>query len=216
MRLGDCEYRDELLYDPDAGTWAIPQGGLWKVGVTPLICWLSGGFTSVSLKKVGLQIAEGRVLGSVEGPTHFEVVRAPFECIIREINPRPPSDPRIVNRDPFGRGWLALLEKTGGRSRLLPLGKAAPAIEEKLHSLRVHCFTEFPDMEMYEIGVECSAVLVKLNELFARSPLGTIAHIVSDDPTAEIEMSRWGDQTGNALVEVRTEGALHHFLVKKS
>jgi len=56
--------------------------------------------------------------------------------------------------------------------------------------LGVHCFAGFPDYEMYEIGVECSAVLVMLNDFLATSEKGIVVHIVSDDTTADIEMER--------------------------
>ncbi|MDE1852561.1 MAG: hypothetical protein KGI38_02305 [Thaumarchaeota archaeon] len=214
--MGDCEYRDGLLYDPEHGTWGRAEGRFWRVGVTPLLSWLSAGFTSVSLKPTGTRVALGSVLGSVEGPRHFDVIRAPFECIIREVNKKALEHPRMINRGPFDEGWLVLLERAGDESKLVSLERAAPAIEEKLTSMRVHCFAEFPDETMYEIGTECSAVLVKLNELLDKSPRGTVAHVVSDDPTAEIEMARWQDQTGNALLETRSEGPLHHFIVRKS
>ena len=216
MKLGDCEYRDGLLYDPEHGTWGKAEGGFWRVGVTPLLSWLSAGFTSVSLKPVGTWVALGSPLGSVEGPRHFDVIRAPFECVIREVNKKALEYPRVINRDPFDEGWLVLLEGAGDESKLVSLERAAPAIEEKLTSMRVHCFAEFPDETMYEIGTECSAVLVKLNELLEKSPRDTVVHVVSDDPTAEIEMARWQDQTGDALLETRAEGPLHHFIVRKS
>ena len=216
MKLGDCEYRDDILYDPEADTWGKEEGSRWRYGVAPLLAWMSGGFTSVSLKPVGTRAGLGAVLGSVEGPKHFDVVRAPFECLVVATNPKAIQDPREVNRDPFGEGWLALLERVGPESRFASLGKAAPAIEEKLRSMRVHCFAEFPDVELQEIGVECSAVLVKLDETVGRSPKGTVVHVVSDDPVAGIELERWSGQTGNLLLETRKEGAVGHFLVKKS
>ena len=82
--------------------------------------------------------------------------------------------------------------------------------------MRVRCFKAYPDHEMFEIGVECVAVLVRLNELMANSEKGMVAHIVSDDPTAYVEMERWVDQTRNELVDWRTEGNLSHFIVLKT
>ena len=69
---------------------------------------------------------------------------------------------------------------------------------------------------MFEIGVECSAVLLKLNELVTTIPVGNVVHLISDDPTAYVEMVRWTEQTDNSLVEWRTEGNLFHFIVRKA
>ena len=93
---------------------------------------------------------------------------------------------------------------------------AAKVLREKIVEFRARCFKAFPDHEMVEIGTECSAVLVKLNELLSTIPDEDVVHLVSDDPTAYVEMVRWTDQTGNSLVEWRTEGSLFHFIVRKT
>jgi glycine cleavage system H protein len=81
--------------------------------------------------------------------------------------------------------------------------------------LGVHCFKAFPDYEMWEIGVECALVLTKLSELIDRCQVGDVVHVVSDDKFADIEIARWSDETGQALLESRQEDQLMHFIVKK-
>lgn len=216
MKIESCEYPDSLLYDVDAGTWARKDNNGVRIGMAPHLSWISGGFTSVSFKSVGSRVERGAILGSVEGPRHFDVVRAPFDSVIKGTNPKLLSDPRLVNRDPFGEGWFALLEQVGTLSNLRSLTDSADSIRSMIRRLGVHCFAEFPDSEMFEIGVECSAVLVRLDEQMAKSSVGTVIHVVSDDPTSDVEMVRWSDQTGNRVVDSRQEGELHHFIVKKS
>jgi TusA-related sulfurtransferase len=84
-----------------------------------------------------------------------------------------------------------------------------------IQKLRVRCFAAFPDHEMFEIGVECSATLAKLDELIEKVPAGEVIHLVSDDPTADLEMSRWSEERGQSLLEIKNEGNLLHFIVKK-
>ncbi|MDV3243949.1 MAG: sulfurtransferase TusA family protein [Nitrososphaerales archaeon] len=216
MKIGDCEYPDALLYDAEAGTWAKEERGRFRLGLAPHLSWISGGFTSISFKSAGSRVGAGKSLGSVEGPRHFDVIRSPFDCIISEVNKKLLTNPRLANKDPFGAGWFIVVERFGGPSRLKDLAGAADSIYVIVRQLGVHCFAEFPDAEMFEIGVECSAVLVRLNEQLERSSSGTVVHIVSDDPTSDVEMARWQDQTGNAVLESRREGGLHHFIVKKS
>jgi TusA-related sulfurtransferase len=83
---------------------------------------------------------------------------------------------------------------------------------EKLH---VRCFAAFPDHQMFEIGVECAATLTKLGELISKIPQGEVVHLVSDDLSADFEMIRWSEETGQKLLETRREGNLFHFIVKK-
>jgi len=89
-------------------------------------------------------------------------------------------------------------------------------LREKIAQHHARCFKAFPDHEMFEIGAECSAVLLKLNELVSTIPVGVVVHLVSDDPTAYVEMVRWTEMTGHNLVESRTEGNLFHFIVRKA
>jgi TusA-related sulfurtransferase len=68
---------------------------------------------------------------------------------------------------------------------------------------------------MFQIGVECAATLTKLDELLEKIIIGNVVHLVSDDTTADLEMVRWSEQTGQLLLETRKEGNLYHFIVKK-
>ncbi|MDV3276874.1 MAG: hypothetical protein LYZ69_00225 [Nitrososphaerales archaeon] len=216
MKIGGCEFPDSFLYDVDSGTWGRREEHLYTIGVAPQLNWVSGGFTSVSFKQPGTRVAIGKSVGSVEGPRHFDVVRAPFDCVISSVNGEVFSEPRLINRDPYGRGWFAILEFLGGPSKMKPLGEVSQSLKARLKELGLRCFAEFPDREMFEIGVECSAVLVRLNDLLGASPSGTIVHIVSDDPTSDVEMARWELQTRNRVLESIREGSLFHFIVKKS
>jgi len=191
------------------------EDSAYRIGIAPHLNWISGGFTSVSFKNSGTHIEMGKGLGSMEGPRHFDVIRAPFDCVIKGVNSKLASEPKLANKDPFGAGWFALLERVGTTSRLLTLAEAKGSVTATVKRLGVRCFREFPDIEMFEIGTECSAVLVKLNEIMAKSRQGTVVHIVSDDPTSDIEIARWEHETRNQLVESRMEERLHHFIVKK-
>lgn len=218
MKIEDCEFPDTLLYDVENGTWAKLEDGTVRVGITSLLTWASGPIFSTIFKPVGMEVRRGQVLGSFEGPKHFGVVRSPVVGVISGTNAKLLADPKLMNRDCYGEGWFALVKvkNTEEVETLSRLPDAGNLVASALRERRVHCFAEFPDQEMFEIGVECAAVLVKLNELLAGSPRGTVVHIVSDDKTADVEMKRWSDQTKNAVVESRREGDLYHFIVKKS
>ncbi len=217
MKIGGCEFPDSLLYDVENGTWAEPAEGRVRVGITGLLSWASGVFTSVTFKPVGTAVARGGVLGSVEGSLHFDVVRSPSSGVISATNLELLSSPKLLNSRPYDSGWFAEVRPGAAEDlgRLRGLPAARPLIAEELDRRRVHCFAKFPDVEMAEIGVECAAVLVRLDELLAGSAVGTVVHVISDDSSAEIEMHRWSDLTGNALLESRKEQGVYHFIVEK-
>jgi glycine cleavage system H protein len=125
--------------------------------------------------------------------------------------------PKTVNLSPYNEGWIVELEQIDAADvrNLLPVGKAVSDLEKRIKELKVRCFKKLPDEDLYSIGLECSATLANLDELLLQRPVGTVVHLVTDDPLAEIEMVRWADQRDQILIESRKEDNLFHFLVEK-
>jgi len=215
--ISSCYFADDPLYYPEGHCWVRFQGDDVTVGTDSILCWVAGKVASVGFPQ-NREVQRNHVLVSVEGPRHFDVIRSPFNCKITSINEELVSNPSLINKDPYGKGWLVTVkvDPTESQTQLLqPIEKVRQTFERMIREMGIRCFKEFPDYDMYEIGTECSAVLSRLNDLLSSSAAGTVVHIVSDDPTAEIEIIRWSEQTGNSLVESRSEGNIKHFLVKK-
>jgi glycine cleavage system H lipoate-binding protein/TusA-related sulfurtransferase len=218
QRIKNCLFADDVLYDTERNVWARFEDGRATLGVNTVLAWLSGPLTSVSFKEVGTVVEKGKSLGSTEGPRHFDTVKSPLTGRITEVNSLLKDDPKLLNRDPYGKGWFVKLEalKPEEKKDLLAIGAAKGALEEKIDEFKVRCFAAFPDYEMFEIGSECAGILVKLDDLISRSPKGTVVHLVSDDITAEIELIAWSDRTQQEILETRREGNLFHFIIKKT
>ncbi len=220
MIIGNCNFADDVLYDTASNTWVrFEEDGAATVGVNAILAWLGGPITSISFKPIGTVVERGKALGAIESPRHFDTVRSPITGKILEVNEALAGNPRLLNRDPYGRGWFARLEPLKRQQEMAAVKPPALVrgdLQAGISELKIRCFAEFPDNEMYEIGTECSAVLVRLDELLSTSPTGTVVHLVSDDPASEIEMIRWSDRTGNEVLETRKEGSLVHYIVKKT
>ena len=217
LKIDHCEFPDGLLYDVEQGTWVDPKGDLIRVGITSLLSWAFGIFSAVTFRGAGMPLVRGQVMGTLEGSRHFDVFRSPAAGTLSAVNGRLADDPGLLNRDPYGEAWFAEI-RVKDPAELQPLGRLPQAearIAQLLKDRHVRCFAAFPDFEMFDMGVECQAVLVELNVLMGRSTPGTVVHVVSDDSSAEIEMQRWSDQTGNSVLDQRTEGKLYHFIVRK-
>lgn len=219
MLIGNCRFADDVLYDTASDTWTrFEEDGTATVGVDTILAWLGGPVNSVTFKPVGTAVERGKSLGSMESARHFDTIRSPLTGRIVALNDELAGNPRLLNRDPYGGGWFARLEPL---KREEALAIKSPALvradlQSRISELKIRCFAEFPDHEMYEIGTECSAVLVRLDESMAGAPKGTVVHLVSDDPSSEVEMIRWSDRTGNPILETRREGSLVHYIVKKT
>jgi glycine cleavage system H lipoate-binding protein/TusA-related sulfurtransferase len=220
LLIGHCEFPEEVLYDLENMVWAKPSGdGLLIVGITSTLSSLAGKLTSVRFKETGRRYECGRSIATIESPRFVGAVRMPVDGILAEVNHRVAERPKLANDFPYGKGWLARINPEGTENSVDSLKKVRDIqseLEQQLAQLKVRCFKAFPDYEMYEIGVECAAVLVRLNELMDTMALGEVVHVVSDDPTADIEMERWHDQTGQEVVESRREDGIEHFIVRRA
>ncbi len=219
MLIGNCYFDDSVLNDVENNVWVRMNGDVATVGINNILAWMGGRFSAVSLPSVGAWVPRGRNLGSVESVRHFDVVRSPLSGTVIEANTGLQANPRLLNKDPYGQGWFVKIRASNysGESPFLgDTGSVQVQLLDKIRQLRIHCLQEFPDYELYEIGTECSAALAKLDDVVATASIGDVVHLVTDDPTASIEMVRWSDRTGNSVLEDEPENSLAHFLVKKT
>jgi glycine cleavage system H lipoate-binding protein/TusA-related sulfurtransferase len=207
------------LYDLEGNTWiTTDENGVVTVGVTSLLSGIAGKFTSARLQPAGSRIERGRSLGTLESLKFVGPIRAPISGIVSRVNGDVVRRPKLLNDAPYAEGWIVKLKPSSLESERAYLSRAADEAEtlkKRIVEFHARCFKAFPDHEMYEIGTECSAVLARLNELLATTPVGDVVHLVTDDPTSYVEMVRWTDQTGHKLLDWRQEENLFHFIVRR-
>jgi len=194
------------------------ESGEVTLGMTSLLSAIAGKFTSARIRPAGTRAERGRSLGTLESLKFVGPIPSPLSGIISSVNGDVVKRPKLMNDASYTEGWIVKLKPLNFQEERDLLSRATDAREvfkKKIAEFHARCFKAFPDHEMYEIGTECSAVLVHLNELLATIPIGGVVHLVTDDPTSYVEMVRWTDQTGQELVDWREEGNLFHFIVRK-
>ena len=221
MIIDYCEFPNDLLYDYDGSTWIRidPDGSKATVGLTSLMMGIAGKLSSIRTKPVGTIVSRGRSLGTIESHRMVGPIPSPLSGTVIATNARISAAPKILNNSAYDEGWIVHLKLSdlhSERQELSSVEEIGSLLSERIAEFHVRCFKLFPDHEMYEIGSECTAVLVRLNELIDKVAVGDVIHIVSDDPTAYVEMVAWSDRTGHELVEWRREGNLFHFVVRKT
>jgi len=219
MKIEGCDFPEDVLYDDEGLVWLRPSAsGEAEVGITSIYAALAGRIAKVTTRAAGVAYPKGAAIGFLESGKYFGPIRTPVAGVLTGVNPNVLARPRLVAEALYGDGWVARVRPSapeGGRTELVALPAGRERLSKQIAALRVRCFAAFPDYEMFEIGVECAAVLVKLNELLAQVPIGDVVHLVTDDPTSPIEMVRWSDETGQPVIDDRREGNLFHFLVRK-
>ena len=93
--------------------WLQPlDGARVRVGLTDYLQQHSGDLAFASVKPVGTRVGAGEELGEIETVKVNLSLPAPVSGTVVEVNPALELTPEVVNRDPYGDGWLAVLETT--------------------------------------------------------------------------------------------------------
>jgi glycine cleavage system H protein len=218
MKIDNCSFPEDLLYDTENFVWMSNKEMSVTIGITSIMASIAGKLSGIKLKPVGTRLEKGKSCGALESAKYFGVVRTPVTGIIVQVNKSLVDKPKLANDFPYTEGWFVKIEPSemGDLKGLETIENCHDKMSMAIQKLRVRCFAAFPDHEMFEIGVECSATLAKLDELIEKIPAGEVIHLISDDPTANLEMLRWSEQKRQSLLEIRNEGNLFHFIVKKS
>lgn len=105
--VSNCNLPEELYYVVEKHVWARHDEGVVTVGLTDVAQHLAKGIISVSPKKVGRRVEAGKSVATVESSKWVGPVPCPVNGEIVEVNEAAVADPGIVNREPYGAGWIA-------------------------------------------------------------------------------------------------------------
>lgn len=100
---------DDLSYTADH-EWVRAEGSLFRVGITDFAQDALGDVVFVDLPEVGSEIERGGPLGEVESTKSVSQIYAPLSGRVTEVNDQLRETPEDLNSEPYGKGWLAVLE----------------------------------------------------------------------------------------------------------
>jgi glycine cleavage system H protein len=100
---------EDLRYTPDH-EWVRVEGGRARVGITDFAQDALGDVVFVQLPEVGASVAAGESCGEVESTKSVSDVFAPLAGTVVQINDDLGESPERLNSDPYGEGWLYVLE----------------------------------------------------------------------------------------------------------
>ena len=99
----------DRLYSPD-GVWVSEEAGRVRLGAGDYQQQLNGDVAFVHLKPVGTAVAVGDEFAEVETIKATVSFHSPVAGKMVEINAELELTPEAVNQEPYGKGWLAVIE----------------------------------------------------------------------------------------------------------
>jgi glycine cleavage system H protein len=101
----------DRLYSAD-GVWAAVEGTRVRVGLSDYMQQRNGDVAFVQVKPVGTAMAAGDEFAELETIKANVSLFSPVGGTLVEVNPELELRPEAINDDPYGKGWLAVLEAT--------------------------------------------------------------------------------------------------------
>jgi glycine cleavage system H protein len=99
----------DLRYTSDH-EWTRADGDRVTVGITDFAQESLGDIVFVELPAVGTEVSKGGPLGEVESTKSVSQVYAPVSGRVAEINEALRDAPETLNTDPYGDGWICVIE----------------------------------------------------------------------------------------------------------
>ncbi|MDR1322893.1 MAG: glycine cleavage system protein GcvH [Candidatus Margulisbacteria bacterium] len=99
----------ELKYTAEH-EWVKIDGNTALVGITDHAQSELGDIVFVEMPAVGKQVAQNGDFGVVESVKTVSNLYSPLSGMVSAINPLLEKSPELVNKDPYGEGWIIKLK----------------------------------------------------------------------------------------------------------
>lgn len=109
-------------YYSSEGIWAQAEGNRVRIGLTDFLQQRSGDVAFAEVKPEGTALVAGDEVAVIETIKVNISLTSPMSGKVVEVNPAMETAPEAINKDPYGEGWLAMIEAAdweADRARLL-------------------------------------------------------------------------------------------------
>lgn len=100
---------DDLRYSPDH-EWIRVEDGRARLGITDHAQDALGDIVFVQLPSVGTAVTAGASISEVESTKSVSEIYVPVTGTVTEVNDDLGDSPERLNEDPYGRGWICVID----------------------------------------------------------------------------------------------------------
>jgi glycine cleavage system H protein len=106
----DASYPEDLKYTKDHEWARLENGSKVRTGITWYAQDALGDVVFVKLPEVGLTVSAGDAFAEAESTKAVSDIYAPVSGSVVEVNEILVDSPEKLNEDPYGEGWIAIIE----------------------------------------------------------------------------------------------------------
>jgi glycine cleavage system H protein len=105
----------------DAGVWVKPEGHRARLGLSDFAQQSNGDVAFVKVKPVGTELERGDEFAEIETVKVNVSFPSPVRGTIVEVNRSLADASELINQEPYGKGWLAVVELSEAEDALTHL-----------------------------------------------------------------------------------------------
>jgi len=100
---------EDLRYSTDH-EWVRLDGSTVRVGITDYAQDALGDVVYIELPEIGTAVRAGESFSEIESTKSVSEIYAPLDGAVAEVNAELADAPQKVNEDPYGEGWICVIE----------------------------------------------------------------------------------------------------------
>ena len=128
--VNGCLLPDDLFYDVENQLWYRELGhGLVEVGITAVAAAMAGQVLAVTPKRSGRRLEVRQACAVIESGKVVGSARVAFAGLVERNNEPLMDRPSLINKDPYGAGWLVVMRPDDWMSAKATLIRGADVSE---------------------------------------------------------------------------------------
>lgn len=109
VKIEGNDFPEDIYYHREH-MWVKIEDDKARVGYNDWAQEAAGKLVNLNTRKAGRKVKAGKTLGTVESGKWVGPLRAPVTGEIVELNQEVLKTPSIINDDPYGKGWIAVID----------------------------------------------------------------------------------------------------------
>jgi glycine cleavage system H protein len=105
---------DDLQYTSDHEWARFEDGGRVRIGITDYAQDALGDIVFVQLPDPDTSVSVGNACSEVESTKSVSDIYAPVAGVVVEVNTELADAPQRLNEDPYGEGWICVIQTSSG------------------------------------------------------------------------------------------------------
>uniref|UniRef100_A0A7C5XI74 Glycine cleavage system protein H n=1 Tax=Ignisphaera aggregans TaxID=334771 RepID=A0A7C5XI74_9CREN len=110
-KVDSFELKEELYYWPRNLSWAkIESSNRVRVGLSDVGAKAAGEIVFIRFRPIGTIVRQGQPIAVIESAKWVGPIESPVTGKIIEVNNELRKNPKMIMNDPYGSGWVAVIE----------------------------------------------------------------------------------------------------------